>query len=36
MKVVSCVQEGVIVYRWPLWYNQSGSLRGGGLPYGGC
>ena len=36
MKVVSCVRGGVIVYRWPLWSNQSGDLRGGGLPCGGC
>lgn len=36
MKVVSCVRGGVIVYRWPQWENQSGDLRGGGLPCGGC
>ncbi|KAF3638249.1 Vacuolar protein sorting-associated protein-like protein [Capsicum annuum] len=36
MKVVRCVRGVVIIYRWPLWQNQSGDLRGSGLPYGGC
>ena len=36
MKVVSCVRGGVLVYRWPLWWNQPGGRRGGGLPCGGC
>ncbi|PHU07016.1 Ribulose bisphosphate carboxylase large chain [Capsicum chinense] len=35
-KLAVACEGGVIVYRWPLWYNQSGDLSGGGLPCGGC